>query len=244
MYMIKEAAELAGVTVKTLRYYDKIGLLVPCKASNGYRYYNQEDLDRLQVILFYRYLRFSLGQIKDLLSESSVETIKHFQRQLILLQEEKQHLHLLINTLQKTITSKKEGIKMAQEDKFIGFSYEDNQKYYEQAVEKYGEEVMHAAIQKQKGKEDIATSAFNEVFHRFSQHLAAGLAAKDQVNKIEAKKLFDLIKEYGFDCSLEVFSTIGLGYAENEAFRRNIDQFGAGTAQYTCEAIQEFVKSY
>ena len=58
MYHIKEAAELSGVSVKTLHHYDKIGLLVPLKSENGYRIYSQEDLERLQVILYYKYLGF------------------------------------------------------------------------------------------------------------------------------------------------------------------------------------------
>ena len=54
MYHIKEAAQLSGVSVKTLHHYDKIGLLVPLKSDNGYRTYSQEDLERLQVILYYK----------------------------------------------------------------------------------------------------------------------------------------------------------------------------------------------
>mgnify|MGYP003087315261 CR=1 FL=1 len=60
MYHIKEAAQLSGVSVKTLHHYDKIGLLVPAKSENGYRTYSQADLERLQVILYYKYLGFSL----------------------------------------------------------------------------------------------------------------------------------------------------------------------------------------
>ena len=69
MYHIKEAAQLSGVSVKTLHHYDKIGLLVPLKSENGYRTYSQEDLERLQVILYYKYLGFSLEKIAELLKE-------------------------------------------------------------------------------------------------------------------------------------------------------------------------------
>ena len=65
MYQIKEAAQLSGVSVKTLHHYDKIGLLVPLKSENGYRTYSQEDLERLQVILYYKYLGFSLEKIAE-----------------------------------------------------------------------------------------------------------------------------------------------------------------------------------
>ena len=75
MYHIKEAAQLSGVSVKTLHHYDKIGLLVPAKSKNGYRTYSQEDLERLQVILYYKYLGFSLEKIAELLKEERIDRL-------------------------------------------------------------------------------------------------------------------------------------------------------------------------
>ena len=69
MYQIKEAAQLSGISVKTLHHYDKIGLLIPQKSENGYRVYSESDLERLQIILFYKYLGFSLKEIAELLSQ-------------------------------------------------------------------------------------------------------------------------------------------------------------------------------
>ena len=76
MYHIKEAAQLSGVYVKTLHHYDKIGLLVPLKSENGYRTYSQEDLERLQVILYYKYLGFSLEKIAELLKEERTDLLQ------------------------------------------------------------------------------------------------------------------------------------------------------------------------
>ena len=81
MYHIKEAAQLSGVSVKTLHHYDKIGLLVPLKSENGYRTYSQEDLERLQVILYYKYLGFSLEKIAELLKEERTDLLPHLTRQ-------------------------------------------------------------------------------------------------------------------------------------------------------------------
>jgi DNA-binding transcriptional MerR regulator len=78
MYHVKEAARLSGVSVKTLHHYDKIGLLVPLKSKNGYRIYSQEDLERLQVILYYKYLGFSLEKIAELLKEKKDRFIAPF----------------------------------------------------------------------------------------------------------------------------------------------------------------------
>ena len=112
MYHIKEAAQLSGVSVKTLHHYDKIGILVPLKSENGYRTYSQEDLERLQVILYYKYLGFSLEKIAELLKEEQTDLLPHLTRQLDYLIRERQHLDTLIATLQKTIQEQKGERKM------------------------------------------------------------------------------------------------------------------------------------
>ena len=103
MYHVKEAAQLSGVSVKTLHHYDKIGLLVPAKSENGYRTYSQADLERLQVILYYKYLGFSLEKIAELLSQDDQALLPHLVRQLDCLEQERDRLDTLISTLQKTI---------------------------------------------------------------------------------------------------------------------------------------------
>lgn len=106
MYHIK-AAQLSGVSVKTLHHYDKIGLLVPLKSENGYRTYNQEDLECLQVILYYKYLGFSFRKIAELLKEERTDLLPHLTRQLDYLTRERQHLDTLISTLQNHSRTKR-----------------------------------------------------------------------------------------------------------------------------------------
>ena len=243
MYHIKEAAQLSGVSVKTLHHYDKIGLLVPLKSENGYRTYSQEDLERLQVILYYKYLGFSLEKIAELLKEERTDLLPHLTRQLDYLTQERQHLDTLISTLQKTIQEQKGERKMTIEEKFTGFSYQDNQKYHQEAVEKYGQEVMDQALEGQSGREDEATAAFNQVFQALAQNLKNGLAATVAENQEQAAKLLQAIRTYGFDCSIEVFGHIGKGYVYNPEFKGNIDKFGSGTAQYTSDVIAAYVRT-
>ena len=243
MYHIKEAAQLSGVSVKTLYHYDKIGLLVPLKSENGYRTYSQEDLERLQVILYYKYLGFSLEKIAELLKEERIDLLPHLTRQLEYLTRERQHLDTLISTLQKTIQEQKGEIKMTIEEKFTGFSYQDHQKYHQEAVDKYGQEVMDQALERQKGHEDEATAAFNKVFRTLAQNLQTGLPATATENQEQAIKLLQAIRTYGFDCSIEVFAHIGKGYVYNPEFKENIDKFGHGTAQYTSDVIAHYVST-
>ena len=243
MFHIKEAAQLSGVSVKTLYHYDKIGLLVPLKSENGYRIYSQEDLERLQVILYYKYLGFSLEKIAELLKEEKTDLLPHLTRQLEYLTRERQHLDTLISTLQKTIQEQKGERKMTIEEKFTGFSYQDHQKHHQEVVDKYGQEVMDQALDRQKGREDEATSAFNQVFQSLAQNLKDGLPATASENQEEAGKLLQAIRTYGFDCSIEVFGYIGKGYVYNPEFKENIDKFGQGTAQYTSDVIAHYVST-
>ena len=243
MFHIKEAAELSGVSIKTLHHYDKIGLLVPVKSENGYRTYSQEDLERLQVILYYKYLGFSLDQIAELLAEEKSNLLPHLTKQLDYLTQERKRLDTLISTLQKTIQEQKGERNMTIEEKFTGFSYEDTQKYHQEAVDKYGQEVMDQALEHQKGREDEVAATFNKVFQTLAQNLQAGLPATATENQEQAAKLLQAIRTYGFDCSIEVFGHIGKGYVYNPEFKENIDKFGNGTAQYTSDVIAAYVEN-
>ena len=169
--------------------------------------------------------------------------LPHLTRQLDYLTRERQHLDTLISTLQKTIQEQKGEIKMTIQEKFTGFSYQDNQKYHQEAVEKYGQEVMDQALERQKGREDEATTTFNQIFQALSQNLHSGLPITASENQEEAGKLLQAIRTYGFDCSMEVFGHIGKGYVYNPEFKENIDKFGTGTAQYTSDVIAYYVST-
>ena len=243
MYQIKEAAQLSGVSVKTLHHYDKIGLLVPAKSENGYRTYSQADLERLQVILYYKYLGFSLEKIAELLSQDEQALLPHLVRQLEYLEQERDHLDTLISTLQNTIQAQKGEKKMTLEEKFVGFTYEDNHKYYQEAVEEYGQEVMSEALVRQNGREEESAAAFNQVFQSLAENMQQDLSVEAAENQEQAAQLLQAIRTYGFDCSIEVFGHIGKGYVHNPEFKKNIDKFGVGTAQYTADVIAAYVRT-
>ena len=243
MYHIKKAAQLSGVSVKTLHHYDKIGLLVPAKSENGYRIYSQADLERLQVILYYKYLGFSLEKIAELLSQDEQALLPHLVRQLEYLQQEREHLDTLISTLQRTIQDEKGERKMTMKEKFAGFTYEDNHKYHQEAVEEYGQEVMSEALARQNGREEESAAAFNQVFQSLAENMQQGLSVDAIENQEQATRLLQAIRTYGFDCSLQVFAHIGQGYVYNPEFKENIDKFGVGTAQYTSDVIAVYVRT-
>ena len=146
MFLIKKVSEISGVSVRTLHHYDEIGLLSPKKNENGYRYYSEDDMSFLQMILFYKYLGFPLKQIKELLKQEDPEILYHLKKQLVLMQKEKQKLLTLIDTLEKTIKSRERKITMSTKEKFKGFTYQDNEKYKQKAIDLYGKEVIEEAV--------------------------------------------------------------------------------------------------
>lgn len=241
MYMIKKASEISGISARMLRHYDEIGLLSPGKSDNGYRYYTEEDMAYLQTILFYRYLGFPLKQIKALLEKDDEALLTHLKKQLILMQNEKEKLLTLIETLQKTIDYEERKITMSTKEKFRGFVYRDNKKYEEMAIEKYGKDVIEKSMEKQNGKEKEFIEKLNQIFGSFAGNMAKGLKAASKENVGLSKILHEHICQYAFDCSTEAFSAIAYGYKENPEFKTNIDKFGIGTAEYACDSIQKYV---
>ena len=240
---INEVAKVSGVSSRTLHYYDEIGLLRPTKLENGYRVYTENDLDKLQQILFYKFLGFKLSKISEILNNKSNKLeILEEQRQLIL--KEKSRYEQILNTIENTIKSHKGERNMSIEEKFSGFKLEDVRKYEQSAKEKYGEEVIEEAKNRQKGKEDIVNEKFNSVFRELAECKRLGLELSDDKVQEQVDRLYSHLREYGFDCTIEVFSYIGKGYSANPEFKNNIDKFGEGVAEYISEAIEYYVNRH
>ena len=138
---INEVSKITGVSIRTLHYYDKIGILVPTKLDNGYRIYSKDDLNKLQKILFYKYLNFRLSDIANILKDNSNSLII-LEEQHKLLLEEKKKIENIIKIVEKTIKDYKGEINMSIEEKFEGFKKEDMKKYERAAKEKYGIDVI------------------------------------------------------------------------------------------------------
>ena len=132
---------------------------------------------------------------------------------------------------------------MTMKEKFAGFTYEDNQKYHQKAVEEYGQEVMAEALARQNGREEESAAAFNQVYQSLAENMQQVLPVDAAENQEQAARLLQAIRTYGFDCSIEVFGHIGKGYVYNPEFKENIDKFGSGTAQYTADVIAVYVRT-
>ena len=236
---INEVVKLTGVSARTLQYYDEIGLLIPQKLDNGYRDYTEENLEKLQKILFYRFLKFKLNDIKELL-EDDFDNLKILEQQRELVLKEKEKFEVILHNIEKTIKNYKGEEVMSIEEKFNGFKKEDLNKYENQAVEKYGKDTIEESKRRQAGREERVTKKFNEVFRSMTKFKNENVDVAEKEVQSKVEDLYNNMNEYAFDCSIEVFSYIGKGYVHNPEFKKNIDKFGEGVAEYTSKAIEKY----
>lgn len=153
-YTVKELAKLSGVSVRTLHWYDEIGLLKPAyHGSNGYRYYEEEQLLILQQILFFKELGFELKQIRKVLGRSDFDKMVALSSHRQLLKKSLDQTKKLIKTIDRTIEHLKGTKKMNQKDMFTGFSKEQQAEYERQIIERFGSEgKAHIEESKQSAK--------------------------------------------------------------------------------------------
>ncbi len=239
----KEFADFTGVSVRTLHYYDEIGLLKPAHVEErtGYRYYDEACLERMQEILFYRELDFPLKNICELLSSPGYDKQKALEQQKRLLVLKKERLERLIDALDKA--GKGEYVMTAFDNK----EYEETREKYEKEVkERWGETDAYKEHQeKTKGysKENWqdANAGLDNILEEFAQCKAGG-ATPDSKEAIDlVKKLQNHITEQYYTCTNEILAGLGQMYVADERFRKNIDKHGEGTAEFVSEAIKNYV---
>lgn len=138
-YKIKEAAKIAGISVRTLHHYDRIGLLNPASATAaGYRLYTDRDLERLQQALFFKELGFSLQEIKEILDSPSFDRRQALTSQRKLLFAKRKRLVAIISAVEKTIESIEGGSEMSNEEKFAAFDMSEIENHQQKYAERPG----------------------------------------------------------------------------------------------------------
>ena len=234
---IKEFAQQIGVSVRTLHYYDEIGLLKPSEvdAQNGYRFYDERSLERMQEILFYRELDFSLKTIAQILSSPDYDKQQALTRQRKLLLAKKERLERLIDALDSM-------------EKGEGFMKPDNE--YEDLKNKYAEEVRQrwgstdAYKESQQRNTDFsqAASLLDAVFEEFAELDRSGISPDDEAAKIQVEKLQRCITDNFYTCTNEILAGLGQMYAADVRFKNYIDKHGEGTAEFVSQCIKSYCK--
>ncbi len=183
-YTVQKLAVLAGVSARTLRYYDEIGILKPPrKNSSDYRIYGQIEVDKLQQILFYRELGLELDHIKKIINDPGFDAstaLKTHREQLL---RKRDQLDLLITNVEKTISAAERKSPMADSEKFEGFKQkliDDNEKQYgEEIREKYGKDTVNASNAKMMNMTEEQFAAFTRTEKQLQKTLAEAFRTRD-----------------------------------------------------------------
>ena len=250
MYTIGQLAKLAGVTTRTLRYYDQIGLLKAAQTSeSGYRLYGGEQVDALQQILFYRTLGVGPEGIRLIMQAPEFEEQKALEQHLQELQARRGQLDALISTVSNTLTAKKEGFDMTDAEKFEGFKQryiDDNERQYGAEVrEKYGNEAVDQSNAKLRGMTPAQFARMEALGAEVSEALKTAMQTND-AQSAAARHLCELHKQW-LMCSWGSYSAAahrGLAqmYVDDARFAAYYDSVAPGAAVFLRDALLEYLR--
>lgn len=237
MMTVNQISKLTGVSVRTLQYYDKIGLLpAPSHTQAGYRLYDSEALERLQEILLFKELEFSLKDIIAIVNDPKHDKEKAITQQIELLELKKEQLEKLIGLAKKIRNKETEPMD------FTAFDTNKLDEYTAQAKAYWGntaeyKEFEQRDIKKTDEQRKNAADGLMDIFAKF------GLLKETTPDSAEAQSLVKALQDYisanYYQCSDEVLSGLGKLYGSGGEFTQNIDsKAGEGTAAFTSKAIE------
>ena len=241
MMTVNEVSKLAGVSIRTLQYYDSIGLLKPAEyTESGYRLYDDAAMERLQQILLFRELEFPLKEIKEIVARPDFDKQKALEQQIELLTMKKEHLENLIDFAR--------GIQNGGNNimDFTAFDTSKLEEYTRKAKEQWGDskafsEYEQKSASRSKDDEKKLWSDFMKLFEK------SGKLKDSDPKSAEAqamvKDLQNYITQNFYECTNEILAGLGKMYAAEGEFKTNIDKAGGkGTAEFVSRAIAEYVK--
>ena len=237
---IKEFAGFTGVSVRTLHYYDEIGLLKPAfvDKTTGYRYYDESSVLRMQEILFYRELDFSLKSIGEILSSPVYDKKKALQAQRHLLTLKKERLERLILAIDGTV--KGENVMKA-------FDNTEFERYKAEAKAKWGS--TDAYRQHEEKTKGYSGEKWNELTQGMDSIMAAFAACMKNGGTPDSAEAQDLVKTLQdhitgnyYTCTKPILMGLGQMYVGDERFTNNIDRHAEGTAAFICGAIEVYCR--
>lgn len=236
MMTVNEVSKLSGISVRTLHYYDQIGLLRPDQVSEaGYRLYGQHALERLQQILLFRQLEFPLKEIKSIVDSPDFNKQEALDQQIEMLRLQQKHLSGLIDL---ALEIKKNGVNKMD---FKPFDTSKIDEYAKEAKERWGDSAAYqesARKTKNYTKEDwnMANEQMTSVFAELGQ--LKDLPPESQEVQLAVKKLQEFISQFYYPCNKDILAGLGQMYTADQRFKDNIDKMGgSGTAEFTAKAI-------
>jgi DNA-binding transcriptional MerR regulator len=244
MFTVKKLSRLAGITPRTLHYYDEIGLLKPTRVGdNGYRYYGDEALLRLQQILFYRQLDMPLVSIQSIMGRHDFDVVSALESHKQELRKRIVQMERLVTTVDNTILHLKGKKDMSPIQLFEAFSEEQQAEYEQEAMRMYDPAIVKASNKKWKSyssaeKQRIADEG-NAVYQGFLQAMPKGAASAEARACVEAwRKHMD----YFWTPNEEQLLGLANGYNDDPRFKANFDKIDPNLAAFVREAVKAYLK--
>ena len=241
---VGDVAALAGVTVRTLHHYDRIGLLSPSgRTAAGYRQYGPADLDRLHQVLLYRELGFPLEEVATLLDDPSADPADHLRRQHRLLRDRLERTSAMVAAVEKEMEARSMGISLTPEERFEVFGEHDPAQYDAEVEERWGETEAYAQSKRRTAaytKDDwLRIRAEGEdLMARMAAALRAGVAPDSAPAMDLAEEHRQQISRNFYDCPPAMHAGLGRMYVEDERFTAHYEQVAPGLAQYVSTAVR------
>ena len=246
-YSIKELSELAGVSARTLRYYDEIGLLKPSRVNEaGYRYYGEREVESLQQILFYRERGFELKTIQKIIYDENFDMLNAMEEHLQALEKQKADTEALILTVQKTIQSIKGECVMSDKEKFQALKEktvrENEEMYGTEVREKYGDDQVDVSNQKMLNMTETQWERFQGLEKAILMRLEEAVEHRMEAENEALKEIVELHKEWlcmtWKQYSAEAHKGVAMMYVADERFTKYYDRNVQGCARLLCKAVQ------
>ena len=250
-YTVKALAQLSGVTERTLRWYDTVGLLPPLRTTQaGYRIYGPKQVDRLQQILFYRALELSLDEIKTILEQPRFAQQRALQSHLETLRARRAELDGLIQTMERTLLEQKGEITMTDRERFSDLQKqavkENEEKYGAEIREKYGDETVDASNRANLGMDEDVWNEMKALDEELCQALEQAVQAGEDPAGAEGQRLAALHARWLTytipDYNAARHAGIAQLYVMDERFTAYYDGRVPGCAQFLCDAVAVYTK--
>ncbi len=242
MYTVKQVSDLAGVTPRTLHHYDQIGLLKPSQiAANGYRYYDEQALLRLQQILFYRELGLDLAKIRNILDDEGFDPVTALQSHHAVLQGEIARLQTLVNTVEATIMHLLGEVKMSKKNVFKGFSREQEEEYNKQAIEQWGEdaaETIRSWNERSQEEKECILAEGGQIYQEIIGKMAQG-PESEEVQALLARWHQHLRNFY--EPTFEILRGLGNSYNDHPDFNATFTAMDPALPAFLQQAINHYV---
>ena len=249
-YSISQLSKLAGVSSRTLRYYEEIGLLLPRgKEVNGYRYYDSRQIDKLQQIMFYRNFDMELEDIKNILDAENFDPITALENHREKLEKQKEKINRLIKNVNKTIKAMKGETTMTDKEKFAAFKQniinENEKKYGAEIRKKYGDRAIDESNKKILDMSQESWNSLEELNELLNKTLKAAVEEGNPASET-AQKACALHKEwichYWNFYNKEAHLNLCFMYTQDERFKEYYENIAHGCADFLYEAMKIYLK--